>query len=230
MPTGKQVLIKEDIDLGETTKQLKNGKLFGCVELDLHVPESLYTYFGEMPPIFKNIAVEPTVENIGGYMQDLHSKLDLGTTKSRKLIGSMSGKQVLLGTPYIKWLLEHGVVITKIHKIIKFEGHKVYTPFVDFVSNSRREGDVDSSMAALAELAKLLGNGAAGHTLMNKRKHTNTNFHSYEDKSKVVKKINSHLYRDLDEIGSGDDLVYEIDMGKRSVKLNNPVHIGCMVY
>jgi hypothetical protein len=49
MPTGKQVLIKDNIDLGETTEQIKNGELFGFVELDLHVPESLYTYFGEMP-------------------------------------------------------------------------------------------------------------------------------------------------------------------------------------
>eukprot|EP00732_Lithocolla_globosa_P003740 Lithocolla_globosa_v1_NODE_3122_length_1759_cov_57.233568.p1 type:complete len:331 gc:universal NODE_3122_length_1759_cov_57.233568:631-1623(+) len=142
----------------------------------------------------------------------------------------MTGEQVLLGTPYIKWLLEHGLVITKVYSVIKAEGRKVYGKFVDYVSDSRRKGDGDESMATLAETAKILGNGAAGHTIMNKRKHTSTAFLSSADRNKVAKKVNSHLFRDLDEIGSGDDLVYELDMGKKKIKLDNPIHVGSMVY
>ena len=35
------------------------------------------------------------------------------------LIGSMKGDKFLLATPLLKWYLEHGLEVTKVHQVIK---------------------------------------------------------------------------------------------------------------
>eukprot|EP00732_Lithocolla_globosa_P003741 Lithocolla_globosa_v1_NODE_3122_length_1759_cov_57.233568.p2 type:complete len:179 gc:universal NODE_3122_length_1759_cov_57.233568:98-634(+) len=72
MPTGK---MEHLTDVGVVTQQIKSGELFGFVELDIHVPKNLYTYFAEMPPIFKNIEIDPTLENVGEYTFNLRTQL-----------------------------------------------------------------------------------------------------------------------------------------------------------
>jgi len=47
MPCGKlQYVPKSEVDL---------NSIFGFIEVDIIVPEELYSYFGEFPPIVKNI-------------------------------------------------------------------------------------------------------------------------------------------------------------------------------
>jgi len=47
MPCGKlQYLSKTEVDL---------NTIFGFIEVDIIVPEDIYNYFGEFPPIVKNI-------------------------------------------------------------------------------------------------------------------------------------------------------------------------------
>ena len=46
---------------------VKNDTLFGFVECDIHVPESLREYFKEMCPIFKNTEIRR--EDIGEFMK-----------------------------------------------------------------------------------------------------------------------------------------------------------------
>ena len=38
----------------------------------------------------------------------------------RSLIGSMKGEKILLATPLVKWYLEHGLEVTKLHQVIEF--------------------------------------------------------------------------------------------------------------
>jgi hypothetical protein len=61
---------------------------YGLVEIDIEIPEEKYEYFGEMPPIFKNI--EYSEEEGGEYMKKIINSIR-GTkfATSRKLIASM---------------------------------------------------------------------------------------------------------------------------------------------
>eukprot|EP00732_Lithocolla_globosa_P003498 Lithocolla_globosa_v1_NODE_2835_length_1853_cov_22.913237.p2 type:complete len:128 gc:universal NODE_2835_length_1853_cov_22.913237:794-411(-) len=125
MPCGEGKLIK-DIDFDFEYSRLKNDQVFGFVKLDIHVPKNLYTYFGEMPPIFKNIEFDHSKENIGEYMFNMYSEVEQKPEKTRKFIGSMKGDGIVHGTSQIKWLIEHGCVITKIHCIIEVERGRPY--------------------------------------------------------------------------------------------------------
>eukprot|EP00732_Lithocolla_globosa_P000459 Lithocolla_globosa_v1_NODE_138_length_5823_cov_17.507628.p1 type:complete len:551 gc:universal NODE_138_length_5823_cov_17.507628:3490-1838(-) len=224
MPCGKLEYIDEDIDQEQTIQDVKDDELFGFIEVDIHVPEELYNKFGEMQPIFKNVEFENNSETVGEYMSELIKELEMKTSKQRKLIGSMFGEKVLLFSPLLKWYLEHGLVVTKVYSYIKAEKNKLYKDFVDFVSDSRRMGDSDKDMAVVAETAKIWGNGFAGHTIINKSKHTNTTY--TDERFKASESINSPLFRSLDEV----DDIYEIEKGKRKIHLNNPLHIGIAVY
>ena len=61
---------------------------FGLVEVDIKIPEEKYEYFGEMPPIFKNI--EYSEEEGGEYMKKVISSIrkdsEMKFVTNRKLI------------------------------------------------------------------------------------------------------------------------------------------------
>ena len=90
---------------------VKNEKLFGCVECDIHVPEHLRDKFSEMCPVFKN--TEISRDDIGEYMKAYAEENDIMSRPRRSLIGSMVGEKILLATPLLKWYLEHGLEVTR---------------------------------------------------------------------------------------------------------------------
>ena len=46
----------------------------------------------------------------------------------RSLIGSMKGEKILLATPLLKWYLEHGLEVTKVHQVVEFTLSPVLNP------------------------------------------------------------------------------------------------------
>ena len=71
--------------------EVRNERLFGCVEVDIHVPDHLKEKFSEMCPIFKN--AEISRDGIGDFMKE-HNII---AQPRRSLIGSMKGEKLLLG-------------------------------------------------------------------------------------------------------------------------------------
>ncbi|GMF66185.1 unnamed protein product [Phytophthora lilii] len=74
-------------------------------------------------------------------------------------------------TPLLKWYLSHIMEITKTYCFVKASSHKAFAPFMEAVSNARREGGVDKSKAMIAEMMKLVGNSAFGRSGMDMSKH-----------------------------------------------------------
>ncbi|CAB4021097.1 Zinc finger and SCAN domain-containing 22, partial [Paramuricea clavata] len=135
---------------------VKNDKLFGCVECDIHVPESLREYFKEMCPIFKNTEIRR--EDIGEFMKSYAEENNIMPRPRRSLIGSMIGKKIMLATPLLKWYLEHGLEVTHVYQIVEYTPKPCFKPFGDAVSDARRAGDADPSKAIIADTMKLVGN------------------------------------------------------------------------
>src|SRR5271156_1819315 len=123
---------------------------FGLIELDIEVPEDKYNYFGEMPPIFKN--VEYNEEIAGPYMKNIIENSRGKTVSSRKLIASLKGTRIVVNSNLLKWYIEHGCVITKLYGIIPAQRGTPFRAFGDWVSNERRKGD-----AIIDEAAKVKG-------------------------------------------------------------------------
>ncbi|GMF09065.1 unnamed protein product [Phytophthora lilii] len=165
--------------------QIRSDKAFGFLECDIRTPEHLKQYFGEMTPIFKNVLIDCTNESvIGKHMFDQNEARKQSRAKpARKLIGSYFGEKILIYTPLLKWYLSHGMEITKTYCFVKASSHKAFAPFMEAVSNARREGDVDKSKAMIAEMMKLVGNSAFGRSGMDMSKHKEI---KYESSDKAI--------------------------------------------
>ncbi|XP_071834987.1 uncharacterized protein [Apostichopus japonicus] len=175
-----------------------------------------------MPPIFKNIEV--SIGDIGEEMANFAESNGLLKHPRRTLIGSMSGKNILIATPLLRWYLEHGLVVTKIHQITQFIPKAVFKEFGEEVSDARREGDKDPSKSIISDTKKLMGNSAYGTTVTNKEKHLNV---SICDENNVFQKVNDPFFRRLTQLTSN---IYEVEQYVRKVKLDLPIQIGYFVY
>ncbi|KAG2761816.1 hypothetical protein PC116_g27630 [Phytophthora cactorum] len=205
---------------------IKADKVFGFLECDIHNPEHLKGYFSEMSPIFKNVLIDCTNESvIGKHMFDYNQSRTSNRSKpARKLIGSYFGEKILIYTPLLKWYLSHGMEIAKTYCFIKASSHKAFAPFMEAVSNARREGDLDKSKAMIAEMMKLVGNSAFGRSGMDMSKHKEV---KYESNDKAIKsKIEHFTFHGLEELNDA----CEITMKKRRLNNNNPIHLSIAIY
>jgi hypothetical protein len=119
-----------------------------------------------MTPIFKNTMVN--YEDMGEYMKEYHKENNITFVKSKKLIGSYFGKDILLYIPLLRGYLQHGLKITAFHVGIEYTSTKCLKKFADEVSHARRAGDVDKAYDLIAETMKSFGNSAYGKTITNK--------------------------------------------------------------
>ena len=74
----------------------------------------------------------------------------------RSLIGSLKGEKILLAMPLLKWYLEHGLEVTKVHQVVEFTPKPCFKPFGDSASDARRAGDADPRKAIIADTMKLV--------------------------------------------------------------------------
>ena len=88
--------------------------------------------------------------------QKLTSRFIVVELNSRSLLENMKGEKILLATPLLKWYLEHGLEVTKVHQVIEFTPEPCFKLFGDAVSDARRAGDADPSKAIIADTMKLV--------------------------------------------------------------------------
>ena len=79
--------------------EVRNERLFGCVEVDIRVPDHLKEKFSEMCPIFKD--TEISRDDIGDFMKAYAEEHNIMAQPRRSLIGSMKRDKVLLATPLL---------------------------------------------------------------------------------------------------------------------------------
>ena len=147
--------------------EVRNGTLFGAVEVDLQVPDELKPKFNEMTPIFKNVDI--TINDIGPHMKHFAEEHECMPRPRRALIGSYKAEKILLATPLLQFYLEQGLVVTKVHQAVQWCSRPCFRGFGDFVSNARREGDRGGSLV-VAETAKTVGNAGYGRFIMDSMK------------------------------------------------------------
>ena len=220
MPCGK-LYWKENDNWSYYQKQVMTDKFFGFLEVDIEVPEDKWEYFSEMCPIFIN--KEYSEDVCGQYTNNLLEKLGKKPTKSRKLISILKAEKILLKSTRLKWLIEHGCVVTKLHGIIEAKRGRIFKSFMDWVTNERRKGDVDIKHAIVAAAAKLIGNSAFGRTGMDKNKHKKVKFC---DEIQFNKAKNNHFYYDAEEYNG----VYVVVKRAKTVLQNMPIQIACSVF
>lgn len=128
----------------------------------------------------------------------------------------------MLLSSLLRWYLNHGLVITKIHQVIEYKPSKCFTNFAKEVSDSRRMGDNNSEYALLAETCKLAANSAYGKFITAVEKFVKYEY-VMDDDQKVSKLLNSHNFLSFNEMKND---LYEFEMCPKKTNINIPVHLG----
>jgi hypothetical protein len=224
------ILTQEDI-----LQAVLKDELFGMVEVDIRVPEkwgdinmcdtmSPHQYFEEMSPLF--CTTEVPYDSIGTHMQDHAKNIGMNFKTRKLLLGGMKGEKMLLATPLLKWYLEHGMEVTKVHQVIEYNRMSCFKNFVQDVTNARRCGDTDPDQSIFASLFKLIGNSAYGSTILNKLNQTNVKYIQGESNACIY--ANDPLFKSMTQLAP-DFEFYEVESQKKSIKLDLPIQIGYFI-
>ena len=231
MPCGKEKVFSERSERSQRSEEkdkliqkVLNDKPFGFFQVDIEVPEQLWNHFSEFSPLF--ILFEVPEDQIPQHMHAY--KINTGRKKiknNKKLLGVMKAEKILLYSPLLKWYLNHGLQVTKIHKYISYTSGRPFKWFPEEVSAARRAADQDKNKRQLGDTAKLKGNSFYGKMIENLEKHMNTKF---TKKEKIIDEIfRSPYFDDLEEISEG---AFEVRQRKRQVTITRPYQCGIAVY
>ena len=225
MPCGKEKVFKcNPGEKNEIIQNVLNDELFGFFEVDIEVPEQKRKRFSKFCPLF--VISEVSEEQIPQHMKDY--KINTGRKmikNNKKLLGVMKAEKILLYSPLLKWYLNHGLQVTKIHRYISYTSGRPFKWFPEEVSSARRAADQDKNKKQLGDTAKLKGNSFYGKMIENLEKHISTKFTTDE---KLIDKIfRSPFFEDLEEINEG---VFEVRQRKKQVTIKRPYQCGIAVY
>jgi hypothetical protein len=202
---------------------VRHGKLFGMVKCDIHVPEELKPYFSEMQPIFKH--AEMSREHLGAPMKTYAERENILRSPRRCLVGSFYATDILLSTPLLKWYLEKGLEVSKVHLVLQYTPVACFKEFGDAVTEARRQGDLNKGDdTILADTMKLLGNSGYGKTVTNKN---NFSIFTVCDTKEALRKINRKWFRQLTSL---DEDLHEVEEHAARIVQDLPLHIGFFVY
>ena len=193
MPCGKEKVVYYSDSVRAArglTQRLKDGTWFGFAEVDIEIPKALWPKFEEMCPFFYNKNVPASV--VPQRMMDFLERTGRKRGDGKKLVGALSAERPLLYAPLLRWYVEHGAKVKAVYRTIDYQAFKVFTWFVEEVTEARRTGDVEKSKKMLADVFRLLGNSGYGKMLEAVERQTNVIF--TKDEKEVVNVLRSAYF------------------------------------
>ena len=177
------------------TKNLQNSTGY-LLEVDVEYPEELHDAHNDLPFL-------PEKKELGGVTKlvpNLHDK--------EKYVVHMSD---------LDQALKHGLILKKVHRVIKFTQSAWLKCYIDF--NTRLRANASNKFEK--DFFKLMNNSVFGKTMENIRKHKDIKLvTSRKNYLKLVMKPNFE-----GAIRFSEDLV-GVEMGKTHIKMNKPVYLG----
>ena len=159
-------------------------------------------------------------------LHELHSDLPflserIEVNKCKKLVCNLfNKKKYVVHINALKQVLNHGLKLKKIHRIIEFNQEAWLKPYIDMNTELRKEAKNDFEK----DLFKLMNNSVFRKTMENIRKHRDIKLVTTDKKrSKLVSEPNYHTINLISE-----DLSI-IEMKKTKVKMNKPIYLGLSI-
>ena len=178
------------------------GEFEGFLEVDIEVPDEKTQYFAQFPPLFMNLTYSTNEDN---------------PKQVRKLIAGLAARKQLIKSTRLKWLAEHGCVVTTVHSVIGCKFKRVFKDFTNTIAEERLK------KGCTGEMFKMTGNSSVGRTAMDKNKHKTV---KYCERTKFTKLKYRPFYYDATNFGD----IYEVFMMKSKILQNRPIQVQFSVY
>ena len=192
------------------------------LEVDLQYPEQLHDLHKDYPLAPEIMSVSEDM--LSKHQKELHCKYygkEAKDEDTKKLILSlMDKKKYVLHISALKFYLQHGLKLKKIHRIISFKQSNFLKPYIDFNTEKRKQSKTDFEK----DLFKLMNNAVYGKTMEDVRKHTE--FDLISTPERFQKCVNSPTYKARHIIN--ENLV-GVEKEKAVVELNKPIYMGLSI-
>ena len=189
-------------------------------EVDLLYPDSIKDITSDFP--LAPLSGEVTRDMFSKFMKEFYKDLRVhGQPKykpCRKLLMTQFDKENYLAHfAILKFYLQMGMTLKRIHRIIKFRQKPFFKMYID--SNSQKRAA--SKNAFEKDYYKYKNNSLFGKTMEDVRKRMN--YKLVNDEAKLEKLVSSPLFLDRDII---DKEIVGVKMIKEEVELCKPIYIG----
>ena len=192
------------------------------LEVDLDYPKELHDLHKDYPLAPEIMSIN---ENMLSQVQkDIHKYYygkDASDEKTNKLVLNVMDKhKYVLHISELKFYLQHGLSLRKVHRVVSFKQANFLKPFIEFSTEKRKNAKNDVEK----DLFKLMNNSVYGKTMENVRKHGD--YEIVNTPEHFQKLVNKPLYKHRHIIH--EDLVI-VEKDKHTVELNKPIYMGMSI-
>ena len=192
------------------------------LEVDLEYPKELHDLHRDYPLAPEIMSVSENM--LSPVQKEIHKKYygkDASDEKTNKLIlNVMDKKKYVLHISALKFYLEHGLKLKKVHRVISFNQADFLKPYIDFNTEKRKNAKTEFEK----DLFKLLNNAVYEKTLENVRNHND--FRLINTPERFQKLVNKPSYKHRHIIN--EDLVV-VELEKAMVELDKPIYMGLSI-
>ena len=204
----------------EWKNQAENQSVGYFIECDLEYPEELHDMHNDYPLAPRREYVTFDMQSSKQVEISRHYVLGRAQLGAKLLPSLMPKSKYTLHYLNLKFYLEQGMRMTKIHRVIKFNQECWLKPYIDTNSTLR----ANSSNEFEKGFYKLMNNAVYGKTCENLRKRVDIKLEN--DRRKAQALINKPNCIDVRRFS--DELV-GIEMKKTSVEITKPFYVGFAV-
>ena len=216
LPTGKLkwVTITKD-EILTTADDAEYGYI---LEVDLEYPSYLHDQHNDYPLAPEHLEI--TQEMLSPLQNSSFESLKLNSSK--KLAPNLHDKKnYVLHYRNLKYYLDQGMILKKIHRALKFQQSPWLKPFIEFNTQQRANARSDFEK----DFFKLLNNSVFGKTIENTREYRNVDLvDSKEKMEKLAKQPNYRCHTIINE-----NLI-AVERFKPTVKMDKPIYTGISVF
>ena len=192
------------------------------LEVDLDYPKELHDLHKDYPLAPEIMCVNESM--LSQVQKDIHTYYygkDASDEKTNKLVlNVMDKKKYVLHISALKFYLQHGLRLKKVHGAISFKQANFLKPFIEFNTEKRKNAKNDFEK----DLFKLMNNSVYGKTTENVRKHGD--YEIVNTPERFQKLVNKPLFKHRHIIN--EDLVI-VEKDKHTVELNKPIYLGMSI-
>ncbi len=202
-----------NFNVNEISDDYKYGYI---MEVDLEYPIELHDSHSDYPLAPERILIKNDMLSM--YSTEIKNKLDIGDCKVEKLVPNLFNKtRYVVHYRNLKFYLEQGMKLNKIHRILQFEQSPWLKSYIDFNTDKRKQAKSDFEK----DFFKLLNNSVFGKTMENVRKRINCEVvNKIERRNKLTSDPKFEYMNIINE-----DLVI-IKSKQTKVELKKPIYCG----
>ena len=210
------------IDEKKVMKYNDDDDIGFILEIDLEYPKELHDLHKDYPLAPEIMTVNENM--LSNVQKDIHKHFyekEATDEKTNKLILHVMGKKkYVLHMSALKFYLQHGLKLKKVHRVFSFNQSDFLKPFIEFNTEKRKQ--VKNNFEK--DLFKLMKNSVYGKTMENVRKHID--FELVDNPIRFQKLMNKPTYKNRHIIN--ENLV-GVEKEKHTVELNKPIYMGMAI-